>query len=513
MKKKIIVIGAGLAGLSAAISAANDDNEVILVSPSPSERAQSVMAEGGINAALDTKGEEDSPYLHYMDTLKSADGLVDENAVWDLCQAAPDLVRSLNNIGVQFNLTETGEIDLRNFGGQKNKRTAYCKSATGKQIMSALIDESRKLEISGKIKRLSHYNFVTLILDGDICLGCVISDNRTKELIRLESDAVIIASGGLNGLFGSTTGSVENTSDVSATLFSLGVEFSNLEFVQYHPTTVSVADKRMLISEAARGEGGRLFRFENNQPFYFMEEKYPELGNLMPRDITSREVFNEGLKSQVYLDVSQLPKKIILEKLAELVDDCLTFLNIDITKAPIPISPGVHYFMGGIRVDKDHRTNIKNLYACGECCAQYHGVNRLGGNSLLGAYYGGQVAAKIAGSDLKQKGQAQKQIELPNLTDNFERNEINRIVSNSMTVVRNEKTLKKALEELNPFKTDLAYLAKGMIKSALGRKESRGSHYRDDYPNKSDNFKKVSIISRDQKNISLRYKEVPKKKK
>lgn len=350
---------------------------VKLVSSLASERAQSVMAEGGINAALNTKGEEDSPEQHYTDTLTAACGLADPNAVWGMTQAASELVRSLHHLGVQFNVTDDDELDLRNFGGQKKKRTAFAQSDTGKQLMTALIDAVRREESAGTVERFPHHKFRTLLLSGNICGGCTVQDTYTGELLRFVCDAVLIATGGLHGLFGDTTGSLANTGEVTAELFRLGVPMANLEMIQYHPTTVELGEKRMLLSEAARGEGGRLFALRNGKPWYFMEEKYPELGNLMPRDITAREVWTVSRDYEVFLDMTELPKEVMEHKLAGLVDDCQTYLHKDIRKEPIPILPGIHYFMGGIQVDERHRTSMRNLYAAGECCAQYHGANRL----------------------------------------------------------------------------------------------------------------------------------------
>ncbi len=396
MKHTLVIVGAGLAGLSAALTAVKNGWTVKLVSSLASERAQSVMAEGGINAALNTKGEEDSPEQHYTDTLTAACGLADPNAVWGMTQAASELVRSLHHLGVQFNVTDDDELDLRNFGGQKKKRTAFAQSDTGKQLMTALIDAVRREESAGTVERFPHHKFRTLLLSGNICGGCTVQDSYTGELLRFVCDAVLIATGGLHGLFGDTTGSLANTGEVTAELFRLGVPMANLEMIQYHPTTVELGEKRMLLSEAARGEGGRLFALRNGKPWYFMEEKYPELGNLMPRDITAREVWTVSRDYEVFLDMTELPKEVMEHKLAGLVDDCQTYLHKDIRKEPIPILPGIHYFMGGIQVDERHRTSMRNLYAAGECCAQYHGANRLGGNSLLGAIYGGQIAAETA---------------------------------------------------------------------------------------------------------------------
>ncbi len=396
MSKTIIIIGAGLAGLSAALQAAENGCNVKLVSSLPSERAQSVMAEGGINAALNTKDENDSPEEHFTDTIKAACGLADPNAVWGMTQAAPELVHWLLKLGVKFNMSGYDDVDLRNFGGQKKKRTAFAQSDTGKQIMTAMIDAVRRKEASGLVERFSHHSFLTLRLCGNICCGCVIRDEYSQETVELPGDAVIVATGGMHGLFGNTTGSLSNTGEVTAELFRLGVPLANGEMIQYHPTTVKCGGKRILISEAARGEGGRLFAMKDGKQWYFMEEKYPELGNLMPRDITAREIWKVSHESEVFLDMTEISEEIISNKLSGLADDCMTYLHKDIRKEPVSVLPGIHYFMGGILVDEQHRTPIQNLYAAGECCAQYHGANRLGGNSLLGALYGGRVAAKSA---------------------------------------------------------------------------------------------------------------------
>ena len=272
MSKTIIIIGAGLAGLSAALQAAENGCNVKLVSSLPSERAQSVMAEGGINAALNTKDENDSPEEHFTDTIKAACGLADPNAVWGMTQAAPELVHWLLKLGVKFNMSGYDDVDLRNFGGQKKKRTAFAQSDTGKQIMTAMIDAVRRKEASGMVERFSHHSFLTLRLCGNICCGCVIRDEYSQETVELPGDAVIVATGGMHGLFGNTTGSLSNTGEVTAELFRLGVPLANGEMIQYHPTTVKCGGKRMLISEAARGEGGRLFAMKDGKQWYFMEE-------------------------------------------------------------------------------------------------------------------------------------------------------------------------------------------------------------------------------------------------
>ena len=314
MKNEIIIIGAGLAGLSASLSAVQSGASVTLVSSHPSERAQSVMAEGGINAALNTKGEDDTPEEHYQDTLKAGCYLADPNAVRGLTSEAPSIVKWLLELGVQFNMQKDGRIDLRNFGGQKKKRTAFAQSDSGKQIMTALIDAVRKQESLGKIKRLPHHRFRTLLISGDTCYGCVLEDTYSGEILEIKADAVIVATGGMHGLFANTTGSLINTGAVAAELFRLGIPMANLEMIQYHPTTAKSNGKRILITEAARGEGASLFSIHDKEKCYFMKEKYPELGDLMPRDITAREIYSEMKTSDVFLDMTIIPEKTVSEK-------------------------------------------------------------------------------------------------------------------------------------------------------------------------------------------------------
>lgn len=515
MKKTIIIIGAGAAGLSAALEATENNFNVKLVSSMASERSQSVMAEGGINGAVNTKDEDDSPEQHYEDTIKAGCGLADPNAVWNMTQAAPELIRWLYSIGVQFNTDEHNELDLRNFGGQKKKRTAFSKSESGKQIVTALIDAVRKKEAEGLVERFDHHNFVTLDLKNNKCCGCVIMDRYSGKTISLVGNGVIIATGGMHGLFGDTTGSLANTGMVTAELFKQGVVMADLEMIQFHPTTVEIGGKRMLISEAARGEGGRLFADREGKRWYFMEEKYPELGNLMPRDITSREIRKVSAEYTVYLDMTELSEEVISKKLSGLADDCLTYIHKDIRKEPIAVLPGIHYFMGGIFVDESHRTNIKNLYASGECCCQYHGANRLGGNSLLGAVYGGKTAAKTACSDGSEeevfsveKAEDTEQVESVN-----DVKRLNEIMLKTMDVVRDEASLKEGLEQLKKIKGDLSLLGQAMIESALARKESRGAHWREDHPmENNEKFLKTTLATYSNGKIKISFGNIPKRR-
>lgn len=399
MENKIIIIGAGAAGFSAALELARNDIPTLIVSDMPSERAQSVMAEGGINAAVHE--ETDSPELHARETFYAGRNIADEDAVSKMTEAAPDIIKNLFMNGMAFTLNEEKEPEVRAFGGQSVKRTFYAASNTGKQLMHTLTDQVRKFEADGMVARMTGWLFLRLLSHNNVAYGCELIHSITQEK-KVIYGKMIIASGGLGGMFGNATGSVRNTGAVSANLFISGVRFANGEFIQYHPTTVKIHRKNMLITEAVRGEGGRLYILQEGKPYYFMEEKYPEHGNLMPRDVIAREEWAWMQKGyQIYLTMQHLDKKVQKEKLKGVVEDCMEFLGINPTKEPIPVEPGIHYFMGGIWVDIGHRTSMKNLYAAGECACQYHGANRLGGNSLLGALYGGKIAAKSVIRDSK----------------------------------------------------------------------------------------------------------------
>lgn len=571
----INIIGAGLAGLSAAMTLAEHGVSCNLISVLQSERAQSVLAEGGINAALNTMGEEDDASEHFADTMAGGVWLSDPNAVRNLTGHAPDLVRKLARLGVPFHI-EDGHIIQRNFGGQKKKRTAYAKSSTGKVLVSALIDEVRKYEAAGLVKRYPHHEFIRLLLDEDTvaamdgsafasaansrdkrCAGVRIRDTFSGEVFDFPG-SVILASGGMNGVFPEmTTGTVANSGDVTATVFSQGVLLSNLEMLQYHPTTIGIAGKRCLVTEAARGEGGRLFIRRNGEPWYFMEEKYPELKNLMPRDVVSREIFfvshREDCDGQVWLDMTGLPEDTWERKLSDLREEIMHYLPIDPKVDPIPVEPGIHYFMGGIATNVHHQTNIRNLYAAGECTSQYHGANRLGGNSLLGAVFGGKTAAENllfgwiepetpeAGIPLtdeqilalsKDAGQARadSDCDIRRLTEEELASEVlleeatpafiyqmRDVLLSGMGIVRNEETLEKTLEVLFDMKDTVSNqreaqryrLAEAMLRSAMMRKESRGAHYREDYPKREEAYRKTLLAGYKDGEITLSFRDLP----
>ncbi len=555
----INIIGAGLSGLAAAKTFAEAGKSVRLISAQPSERAQSVLAEGGINGALNVMGEEDSTDGHFQDTLSGGVFLADPDMVRGLVDAAPGIIYELERLGVPFH-REGGTIVQRSFGGQKKKRTAYAMSSTGKMLTTALIDCVRRYEAEGLVMRYFHHRFERLMItkssDGiPACLGAQVLDINTRESLCLYGP-VLMAVGGMNGFFrGVTTGTTANTGTAAAQLFFQGVRMANLEFLQYHPTTVAIPDKRMLISEAARGEGGRLFCEKEASPdgetlnsrYYFMEEKYGEGGNLKPRDVISREMAMLG--RQAYLDLTGLPMETWKNKLADLREEIIHYLSIDPAAEPVPVSPGIHYFMGGILVDKKHKTNITGLYASGECACAYHGANRLGGNSLLGAIYGGRTAAgfmmedpfccgrenanmeersfhvdeaeKTAGpqKDITSAGINGKSYVFMTEREKQYEDRMVTILTNGLGVLREGSKLVKTLDDLNALKKETETdqdavsdelqvrieLARAMVLSAVMRKESRGAHTRADFPEKDDAYRKTTAADYENGQIKISF--------
>ena len=500
------VVGAGLAGLSASLELARDGIHVNLISAQPSERAQSVLAEGGMNASMNTMGDDDSPEDHYQDTLKGGAFIGEEDSIRGFTDTAPSIIEELIKLGVPFN-NENGRLIQRYFGGQKKRRTAFSRSSTGKIVMSALIDAVRLYEAEGLVRRFPHHEFEKLVTDDDGCAGVVVRDLYSRDAFGLKGP-VIVATGGMNSLFPAmTTGTTTNTGDVTAYLYSEGVRLSNLEFIQFHPTTSRIVGKLCLISEAARGEGGRLMVIRDGKPWYFMEEKYPELGNLMPRDITAREIVINSEDGTAFLDMTGLSDEVWTKKLSDLRARLIDLLGCDQKTEYVRISPGIHYFMGGIYVDRDHKTSLDGLYAAGECACRYHGANRLGGNSMIGAVYGGRVAAQsligmIEGSSCFCEAEP---VDIPYEYTNFTApSSVTGPLTSAVGIIRDGEKMTDALNTLmNADVSSLTVkdrrrllLAQAILTSAIGRRESRGSHYRTDYPERDDvNFGGKSIVS------------------
>ena len=528
--KDVIVIGSGIAGMSCAVRCAQMGVHVTLVSPFPSERSQSVMAAGGINAVLPEPEEGDSIASHIADTLKGSGYLAGEKAVTGLCEGAGGIIAFLERIGTVFSRDASGRPMRRAFGGQSHKRTYYCGASTGKQIVSALVMEVRRFEAAGLIERKLRCCFHSALIRDGACYGALLFDETSWQLISLCADALVIATGGQNALFGKTTGSTQCDGYAAGRLFMQGAVLKNLEFIQYHPTTLETPQKKMLVSEAARGEGGRLFYLENGRRVYFMEDKFGPGGNLMTRDVVSREICRTG--KEVFLDVSFLGRKAIDERLPEVRDLCARYRGIDIAKDPIPVVPSVHFFMGGLAVHLNHETSIRDLFAIGECASMYHGANRLGGNSLLAALYSGFVAAEEIAArpgkesrpdfsgDLKREEAALKlgmssESSFPVM---YIRDMLAETMRDHLGIVRSEESLAKGLEEIDYYLsvaerirydssvlpyfnysiTGILTIARATLQCARARTESRGAHIRSDYPETDPGRQFATLVSFDQ---------------
>jgi succinate dehydrogenase / fumarate reductase flavoprotein subunit len=547
---RIIVVGGGLAGLSAVIKIAEAGGSVDLFSIVPVKRSHSVCAQGGINAAKNLKGEGDTTYKHFDDTIYGGDFLANQTPVKAMCEAAPAIIDLLDRMGVPFNRTPEGLLDFRRFGGTLYNRTAFAGATTGQQLLYALDEQVRRFESEGKVKKYEGWEFLSAVLDSKgQARGITALDLRTMELRSFAADAIILATGGIGAIFGKSTNSVVCTGSAQSAIFQQGAYYANGELIQVHPTTIPGEDKLRLMSESARGEGGRVWvprtpgdkrpvkQIPEAERFYFLEEWYPKYGNLVPRDVATRAihrvVYEEGLgidgQPMVYLDLTHIDRATLNRKLEGILEIYEKFVGVDPRDEPMKIFPGMHYTMGGLWVDFNQMTNIPGVFAAGECEYQYHGANRLGANSLLSCIFagfhsgpnaleyaknlpaaegdGGHAAelarqAEINGKLLKNEG-----------TENPFRlwRELGQTMTEHATVIRYNKGLKQAdekiVELLERYKkvnlsdrsqwanTSFAFarqlknmleLSRTVVLGALARDESRGAHYKPDFPERND---------------------------
>lgn len=537
----IIVVGGGLAGLMATIKAAEAGTNVKLFSIVPVKRSHSVCAQGGINGAVNTKGEGDSPWEHFDDTVYGGDFLANQPPVKAMCEAAPSIIHLLDRMGVMFNRTPEGLLDFRRFGGTQHHRTAYAGATTGQQLLYALDEQVRRFEVEGLVSKYEGWEFLGAVLDDDnTCRGIVAQNLTTMEIESFRSDAVIMATGGPGIIFGKSTNSMINTGSAASIVYHQGAYYANGECIQIHPTAIPGDDKLRLMSESARGEGGRVWTYKDGKPWYFLEEKYPAYGNLVPRDIATREIFDVCVRQKlgingenmVYLDLSHKDPKELDIKLGGIIEIYEKFMGDDPRKLPMKIFPAVHYSMGGLWVDYDQMTNIPGLFAAGECDYSMHGGNRLGANSLLSAIYGGMVAGpkaveyiqglETSAEDLSSsvfdayvKKEEEKWADIMKMDGNENayvlHKELGEWMTDNVTVVRyNDKLLKtdEKIQELaeryrNININDTAkwsnqgavftrqlhnmlQLARVITLGAYNRNESRGAHYKPDFPERND---------------------------
>lgn len=541
MDRKVIVIGGGLAGLMATIKLAEGGQKVDLFSLVPCKRSHSVCAQGGINAAVNTKGEGDSTWEHFDDTIYGGDFLANQPPVKAMIEAAPRIIYLMDRMGVTFNRTPEGFIDVRRLGGAKYSRTVFAGATTGQQLIYALDEQVRRFESQGLVKRYEEWEFLSLVLDDEgRCRGITVQDLKSLEVEVFPADAVILATGGLGMIFGRSTNSTINTGNAAAIAYMQGATFANGEFIQIHPSAIPGRDKLRLMSESIRGDGGRVWVYKDGKPWYFLEEWYPAYGNMVPRDIATRAIFKVCVdmklgvdgENKVYLDISHLDPHEIDRKLAGVVDIYEKFVGDDPRKVPMQTFPAVHYSMGGLWVDYNQMTSIPGLFAAGECEYQYHGANRLGGNSLVAVLYAGMVAGPKAIE--YTTGLAKSHAELPPelyeiaKKETMEKNaalfamqgtenpyrlheELGEWMLDNVTVVRENDRLKATDEKIQelmeryknigvgsgevwgnqivPFTRRLwgmMTLARVITLGAMLRNESRGGHYKPEFPERDD---------------------------
>lgn len=429
-KQRVLVVGGGLAGLAATMKLAELGVSVDCMSLTPVKRSHSACAQGGINSVnATTRQEGDKEWLHLDDTVYGGDFLQHQPPVKEMADWAPKIIDLMDRLGVPFNRTEEGFRDQRRFGGTLYKRTAFAGATTGQQLLYALDEQVRRWHAADRVRMFEGWDYLGPILDDQgRCRGATAQNLVTMEIRSFPADAVIVASGGCGLVYGRSTMSMACTGSAASRSVQAGVNYANAEFIQVHPTAIPGADKCRLMSESARGEGGRVWvprqphdardpkDIPDAERYYFLEERYPEYGNLVPRDIATREIFdvcvNDGLSVEadklcVYLDLTHISREELDRKLGGILHIYEKFQGVDPREVPMKIFPAVHYSMGGMWADyartaagglepgnpRNHQTNIPGLYAIGECDYQYHGGNRLGANSLLSCIFTGLFVA------------------------------------------------------------------------------------------------------------------------
>ena len=528
----VVVVGAGLAGMRAALHTSKKYKTAVLSKIFPT-RSHSGAAQGGINAALGNVETDDTPEIHFFDTVKGSDYLADQNAAELMTREAPEEVIELEHLGVLFSRLEDGKIAQRPFGGQGRKRTCYAADYTGHVILHTLWEQC----VKNKVCFYSEFQVLDLILNDGKCCGVIAYELTTGTIHVLHAKMVVIATGGYGRAYKITSNAHANTGDGLSLVYNNGIPVEDMEFVQFHPT--GLYQQGVLVTEGARGEGGYLINKDGER---FMKNYAPNSMEIAPRDVVSRAITTEILegrgidgKDYVHLDLRHLGKDLILERLSQIRELAIDFVGVDCIDAPIPIQPTCHYSMGGIPTNIDGQviwdvndTPVHGLFAAGECaCVSVHGANRLGGNSLLDAvYYGSRVSKEI----LKQLDSGIEYVKLPEnpeqkTVDRLKnihssqgsekvasiRNELQESMMENCGVFREAEKLQKQVNIIKELKEKARHISiqdKGNIyntelmeavelqnlllfseviaQGALLRQESRGSHFRTDFSKRDD---------------------------
>ncbi len=538
IKSEVLIIGSGGAGCRAAIEVSNEGKEPLIVSKGLSFRSGCTgMAEGGYNAVLKLVDPEDSFEAHYKDTIKGGSYLNDPDLVNILTRESPERLHDLEEYGALFDRQESGELNQRPFGAQTYRRTCFQGDRTGHEIMTALKEEI----VKRGIKTIDEVMITSLILnDRDALMPKVIGaigvDLKTSETIYFQSKAVILATGGAGQLFPVTSNTTQKNGDGFALAYRAGAELLDMEEIQFHPTGMvhPESKKGVLVTEAVRAEGGRLINSEGER---FMSN-YDDRMELASRDVVARAIYNEiqeGRGSEhggVYLTVAHLEGDYIDEKLETMVSQFLD-AGVDIKKEPMEVAPTAHHHMGGVRIDEDGRTTIENLFACGEVCGGVHGGNRLGGNALADTQVFGKRAGFTAAlacdiSDYEfnipdieeEENRIKSLIREGTIKPQDMKKEIQQLMWDNVSIVRNEFKLRHALKRLMKMReelkdldvknvkqyneslitalevTNMVDICILIVKSAILRRESRGAHYREDFPQSDDTWKKSIVMGK-----------------
>lgn len=548
----ILVIGSGAAGLRTAIESHDSGvKDIIVIGKCRRGDAHTVLATGGINAALATMDKKDSYLVHAADTAKEGWFIADPKAVLTLCRNGPDAVNELVKWGARFHREKDGRLTQRFFGAHTYRRTCFFGDQTGKEIMRVLVRQVRKR----KIRFLGDIFVVSLLTNGKRVAGALAVDFAKGEIVVFRAKAVVIAAGGYSKIYSrSSSRGFENHGDGAALAFEAGVPLVDMEMIQFHPTGM-VYPKSMvgsLVTEAVRGEGGTLL---NARMERFMKRYDPMNMELGPRDFVARSIYTEIMEGRgtrhggVWLDITMLPKSRILDRLPKMYEKFKRYNNVDISRQKMEVAPTAHYTMGGVDVDLAGRTMIKGLYAAGETVGQIHGANRLGGNSLLETI----VFGKIVGKDAARFAKANKIVEPSsgqiagkvrylnsffgegNADPEMIRDGMQRTMWAYAGIARDQKRLEEGLKEIERLKAQfrrakvqkgglkgnhklkfaietgkMLALCEAVMKSAILRRESRGAHYRTDYPAAEEGFR-VNIVSTPNRSgwVKLSIRKVP----